>query len=457
MKSFSVVKSISKSLIGISAFGLFLFLGVSLYPTITSNLTYSANEATTDNPYNLVDINLELSDHKMLLEEDSSVTITPSINGSPTYPVDHISLFISEPEKIYNQKFTTEARNQICGLLGKSVISPDGTNNSIPPSEPFSRFLGTSTKNANGSFSTVTWSDPSSSGIRQIFGIAMKSPSSVECQADNIVGWSLWDSDAIKSYVNVYTETAATGEVITVNAEDRIAKGSPVRVTITVNPPYGKSIDHISILFAKPGASLEPIPENICKQADEPGETCIFCLIHSEKLPNPSQPYSFTYTYDNGFELIGNYKVIAVAIINTAACNWEEPNRNFMTANYEKIIESFDQSDPTNLIGNPGGTTPPGGGIGGGGGASQIALKEPEKIKNMSILFENIQTALIEIIAAFAIIGIIVGGIQYISSAGDPAKADKAKKTIIFTILGVMLSLLTYIIYVVLQNTLKMI
>lgn len=55
-------------------------------------------------------------------------------------------------------------------------------------------------------------------------------------------------------------------------------------------------------------------------------------------------------------------------------------------------------------------------------------------------------------VGALAVIFIIIGGIQYISSAGNPEGVSKAKKTIFYAIGGVILALSINVIIAVLNG-----
>lgn len=56
-----------------------------------------------------------------------------------------------------------------------------------------------------------------------------------------------------------------------------------------------------------------------------------------------------------------------------------------------------------------------------------------------------IETILL-ILGVLAVIMIIVGGILYILSAGDPGKAKKAKDTILYAVIGLVVAMLAYAI-----------
>ena len=59
---------------------------------------------------------------------------------------------------------------------------------------------------------------------------------------------------------------------------------------------------------------------------------------------------------------------------------------------------------------------------------------------------ENILNAIYVIIGALAVIFIIVGAIRYVLSAGDSAKLAQAKNTILYAILGLIISILAFAI-----------
>lgn len=58
----------------------------------------------------------------------------------------------------------------------------------------------------------------------------------------------------------------------------------------------------------------------------------------------------------------------------------------------------------------------------------------------------NIINGVIGIIGAVAAIFILVGGINYMTSAGDAGKVEKAKKTILWAVIGLVISVLTFAI-----------
>ncbi|MBR2754076.1 hypothetical protein IKD82_02880 [Candidatus Saccharibacteria bacterium] len=58
----------------------------------------------------------------------------------------------------------------------------------------------------------------------------------------------------------------------------------------------------------------------------------------------------------------------------------------------------------------------------------------------------NIVTAIIGVSGLVAVIFIIIGGIQYITSEGDAAKTKKAKDTILYAFIGLIICALAFVI-----------
>jgi hypothetical protein len=59
---------------------------------------------------------------------------------------------------------------------------------------------------------------------------------------------------------------------------------------------------------------------------------------------------------------------------------------------------------------------------------------------------------LLVLAGSLAVIFLIVGGIRYIISSGSPDGIEKAKKTITYAIIGIIVIILSYIIVAILNN-----
>lgn len=69
---------------------------------------------------------------------------------------------------------------------------------------------------------------------------------------------------------------------------------------------------------------------------------------------------------------------------------------------------------------------------------------------------ENIVSAVIVVAGIVAVIFIIVGGVQYMTSSGDPSKTKKAKDTILYACIGLVICALAFaIVNFVISDILK--
>jgi len=65
----------------------------------------------------------------------------------------------------------------------------------------------------------------------------------------------------------------------------------------------------------------------------------------------------------------------------------------------------------------------------------------------------NVIRMLLFFAAAIAVLFVIIGGYQYLTSAGDDEQAEKGKKTLINAIIGIVLIVLSYAIVTVISRT----
>lgn len=61
-------------------------------------------------------------------------------------------------------------------------------------------------------------------------------------------------------------------------------------------------------------------------------------------------------------------------------------------------------------------------------------------------LFESVANTLIFLIGGISVIYIILGGLRYVTSAGDPASIKSAKDTVLYAIIGVVVAILARLI-----------
>ncbi len=69
----------------------------------------------------------------------------------------------------------------------------------------------------------------------------------------------------------------------------------------------------------------------------------------------------------------------------------------------------------------------------------------------------NILNAIIGVSGLIAVIFIVIGGVQYMISSGDPGKIKKAKDTILYAIIGLIICVLAFaIVNFAIKNILKL-
>ena len=61
-------------------------------------------------------------------------------------------------------------------------------------------------------------------------------------------------------------------------------------------------------------------------------------------------------------------------------------------------------------------------------------------------ILQNVINVMLYLAGAIAVIMVVVGGIRYITSDGDPGAAGKAKNTIIYALVGLVVAVLSYAI-----------
>lgn len=76
---------------------------------------------------------------------------------------------------------------------------------------------------------------------------------------------------------------------------------------------------------------------------------------------------------------------------------------------------------------------------------SQPALAVDGAAQTESFI-KNIISFLVGIAGAVAVVFIIIGGFQYITSSGHPEKLEKAKKTLLYAAIGLVIVLAAYVI-----------
>lgn len=74
------------------------------------------------------------------------------------------------------------------------------------------------------------------------------------------------------------------------------------------------------------------------------------------------------------------------------------------------------------------------------------------KISDLQIVFKNVVASAIAFAGIVLFIMLVMGGLKYITSGGDPKATDAAQKTITYAIGGLVLVLVSYLILLLIQT-----
>ncbi|NLA42691.1 hypothetical protein GX865_00830 [Candidatus Saccharibacteria bacterium] len=80
------------------------------------------------------------------------------------------------------------------------------------------------------------------------------------------------------------------------------------------------------------------------------------------------------------------------------------------------------------------------------GASSARGNDQPADLFGSAGVFSKITNVLLFIVGAISVIMIIIGGLRYVISGGDSTNVSAAKNTILYAIIGIVISLLAYAI-----------
>jgi hypothetical protein len=73
-------------------------------------------------------------------------------------------------------------------------------------------------------------------------------------------------------------------------------------------------------------------------------------------------------------------------------------------------------------------------------------------LKGLEGLFENVVSAILGLAGVVLFIVLVMGGIKYLSSGGDPKAIEEAKKSLTSALIGIVLIASAYLILALIQN-----
>lgn len=71
---------------------------------------------------------------------------------------------------------------------------------------------------------------------------------------------------------------------------------------------------------------------------------------------------------------------------------------------------------------------------------------DPSNSSAVSGTIQNVMQFVFGALGSIALLVIVIAGFQYVISAGDPGKVNKAKNTIIYALVGLVIAILSYAI-----------
>lgn len=81
-----------------------------------------------------------------------------------------------------------------------------------------------------------------------------------------------------------------------------------------------------------------------------------------------------------------------------------------------------------------------------GGETGEEIPEEVQEAQTLSEIAQNVLNFLLSMVGILGIVMIVVGGVMYVTAAGDERRADTAKKIVLFSIVGVAVALTALII-----------
>lgn len=263
---------------------------------------------------------------------------------------------------------------------------------------------------------------------------------------------------------NLFSQTAQAVN-IQVSAPDSAELKSKVKIKITLKEDYQGEINHVSLFISEAEKSLPKTAwpseaSEICEIANNPSAPVSLKKILSFPYDFNFDPqrgsYYYEYTWDTQTAQTepGSHDILAVGLSSPPeqGCNPGAIKKEVGS----KTIQIKAQAQPstgTSAGGTEGATLPT---------PSTSTTLNPLKITSwtpqatgIENLMKRIIGTLLELAGGFALLALIYSGLMYITSSGNPEKAERAKKNLLWSILGIIVILLCLAIPVWVSDILK--
>ena len=73
-------------------------------------------------------------------------------------------------------------------------------------------------------------------------------------------------------------------------------------------------------------------------------------------------------------------------------------------------------------------------------------------LKCLELVFKNILTVAVSLAVLAMFVMLTIGGFKYLTSGGDPKAATSAKQTMTYAIIGIVLLVLAFLIFVIIER-----
>ncbi len=275
--------------------------------------------------------------------------------------------------------------------------------------------------------------------------------------------------NVIEAKVNVY-EKGVIGKTVTessyfeVGVSGSLGTSGAVKMNVYFQPNAAeyKKGDKISV--------NAHITEGLSGLASSVSNIAYIVYVNGTKIGQFTKPLSDFQSgdqYYNNLEISDNNKfgnginTIKVELVQTNSLKLGEGTATLKAAGLLNNVSVAPDPNSNTGGGNPGGGGGPGGGNGGNGnGAIDCSvpgncLQSPIPAENLVDFFIIVIKGFLAIMGVFAVVFIIVGGFQMVVAAGNEEAITKAKKTITWAVLGMVVALLAFSIIAIVQSLLQ--
>lgn len=78
-------------------------------------------------------------------------------------------------------------------------------------------------------------------------------------------------------------------------------------------------------------------------------------------------------------------------------------------------------------------------------------MSDPAQLSNLEVVFKNVVNVILGFAGITFFVLLLIGGIKYITSGGDPKATESAQKTITSAVGGLIIIVLSYLILVLIK------